>query len=511
MSLRVDLSGNSSGFTQMLNQARTQTKAFANSVTHEVGSSWGNLGKSFAGFVAGMASFEGVKRGIEWFVETGKEIKETAEQVDMSTDSWQKWTSAVSKAGLSLGGFQRVVESLRQKRTEALTDPKARAQLTRLGFSDKDITGNMDMSEFTKRALQNANGGDLQRKYLGDIIGSRGLKYSTATKYYDKAQPMFNEGDLKQAEELAAEFKKLGKASGQATVGLIRFFTGNQEYQRKTRGFWSAAFQKMFTGRGWLWDKGFSVTEHAQKRAEEGARDDFFDNGYTPAKALRTPQQAQSDKLQKQFQALSKDAQNVILEFTNGGKLPKEAAPAKQKTAAEIEEERKADPLYPELQKQREELALKEQSRQERLLDSKRGLMTIGERRDSIKGELGGLNKQISTRNANMKGEGFLNDADKKELEGVTGIAREMAVNAKRAKYQDTTDELEARKNRLQGELKEKPLQFQADSMSKVGLYSASAVAFNPLLGLQQKANQLLAEVAKNTAPKSNNKDPYAP
>ena len=256
----------------MLNTAKMQAKAFSNSITHEVSSSWGGIGKSMAGWFAGMASFEGLKRGVEWFAETGKEIKETAEQVEMSTDSWQKWTAAVGKAGLSVSGFQRIVETLRQKRTDALSDPKARGELTRLGFSDEDITGDMDM------------------------IGKRGLKYSTATKYVDGAEPMFQKEDLKQAEELSMEFRKLSKASGMATLGLIRFFTGNQEYQRKTMGFWSAVLQKGLGMRGILWDKDFTVSGHALQSAEQGRREGYFDAEYQPVKATRTPEMARRDK-----------------------------------------------------------------------------------------------------------------------------------------------------------------------------------------------------------------------
>lgn len=517
MSLQVNMTGNQTGFQQMLNSARTQAKGFANSITHEVTSSWGGIGKQFAGMFAGLASFEGVKRGLEWFAEKGKEIKETAEQVDMSTDSWQKWTSAVSKAGLGLSGFQRVVESLRQKRTEALTDPAARAQLNRLGFSDSEITGEMDMGEFTRRALENANGGDLKRKYLSDVISKRGLKYATATKYVAGSEAMFSDEDLKQAEELAMAFRKMNKASGTATIGLMRFFTGQQEYQRKTLGFWSAFFQKGLLLRGIAWDKDFTVSGHALERAEQGRREDYFETEYQPVKTKRTLEQAQNEKRSKElgemFQKLSPQGQALVMQMATGfGSSSKAELDAKNAAAANPtneEEDRKNDPLYPQLLRQQEELAMREQTRQQRFSDSKRGLMTIGDRRASIRGEIGTLSGQISARLEKLKGEGFLTEADQKELDGVSGLAREMLVNAKRAKYQDATDDLMIRKERLTGELKEKPLKFNVDSMSKVGLYSASAVAFNPLLGVAQRQLHALEKIVSNTS--KTPKDSHAP
>ena len=122
------------------------------------------------------------------------------------------------------------------------------------------------------------------------------------------------------------------------------------------------------------------------------------------------------------------------------------------------------------------------------------------------------LLKQIAERNAKMKGENFLTDAQKFELEGVTGKARTFAVNQLRQKYQDTTDDLQLRYNKDKGELKEKPLSFSADSMSKVGLYSASGVAFNPLLGVAQKQLSALQTIAKNTSRGGGTiNDPFSP
>ncbi|MEI8289582.1 MAG: hypothetical protein WCH99_08910 [Verrucomicrobiota bacterium] len=483
MSLRVDLTGNSTGFQQMLNTAKTQAKAFANSVTHEVGSSWGGIGKQLAGAFAGMISYQGMKSGLDWFIETGKEIKETAEQVDMSTDSWQKWTSAVSKAGLSVGGFQRVLESLRAKRTEALSDPKARGELSRLGFSDEDITGNMDMSEFTKRALSNAGKGDQQRRYLADIIGNRGLKYATATQYYDSSEPLFDKRDLDESHELAMLQKKIGKISGKATVGLMKFFTGDEAYQAKVGAFWKGTMAKYLGGYS-----NHDVAEYAQEnfRAHGGE--------YEPVKPLRTPDQAREDKAQKaaEDQAAASNA-TAALRAANARKVEK-------------------DPMDAKLAQQREQLALHQQERQQRLMDSERGLMTIGDRRASILNELPKLKDQIADRNANMVGEKFLTQAQLAELKGVTGKAREYSVNALRVKYQDETDTLQMRLNRQTAELKEKPLNFSVDSMAKTGLYSASNVAFNPLLGVQQKQlnvqEKILAKLGGGQHPTP---DPYQP
>ena len=460
MSLRVDMTGNSTGFQQMLNTAKTQAKAFSNSVTHEIGSSWGSVGKTFAGGIAGMFTYEGIKSGLEWFIETGKEIKETAEQVDMSTDSWQKWTSAVSKAGLSIGGFQRIIESLRAKRTEALSDPKARGELARLGFSDSEITGNMDMSEFTRRSLSNANGGDLQRKYLSDVIGNRGLKYSTALSKLPNSQALFSADEIEQATQAAAALGKVGKAIAMEGISTVRALSNSD--RAAAVGLSLVRLSQAALGRGWLWNRKGSITDNV----------DDLESG-----------------------------KNINLRDLLGFKSPSVsnrtliAALSANAGATNKSDENKKDPMDAKLAQQREEIALHEQERQQRLMDSRRGLMTIGDRRASIIGEMPKLAAQIAERTSNMNGEKFLTDAQKDELQGVTGKAREYQINALRVKYQDQTDSLQLRYNKDTTDLKEKPVNYNVDSMAKSGLYSASNVAFNPLLGAAQKTNQILTEI----------------
>lgn len=457
MSLRVDLTGNGTGFQQVLNSAKAQAKAFSSSVEQQVSSSWGGIGRSFAAGIAGAFSVQGVKSGLEWFINTGKQIKDQAEQVDMSADSWQRWAKAVGDADLSVDGLIRVLETLRQKRTDALTDPKARGELSRLGFSDAEITGGMDMGEFTSRALANANGGDLQRKYLADIVGNRGLKYSTALGNLPGAKADFSPEDLKDADEAAKAIKHgqsiLGRA-GTQVVDFARF-----AYHLFT---WSQ--------KDWNLD--------AMKRGR----------------------------------TLGKYADPELL------KLQMQTAAAAAKTgvsnSATVAESVK-DPMDSKLAAQRDELALHEQQRNQRILDSQRSLMTIGNRRASILGEMPGLQAQFAAHTAKMKGEDFLTDAQRDELSGVTGKSRTFAVNALRAKFQDDTDDLAIRLNKDRGDLREKPLSFNGDTMSKVGLYSASSVAFNPVLQATQKTNQLLGEIVKNTRPPGGKtpaqRDPFSP
>jgi hypothetical protein len=88
----------------------------------------------------------------------------------------------------------------------------------------------------------------------------------------------------------------------------------------------------------------------------------------------------------------------------------------------------------------------------------------------------------------------------------VSGKARDIQVNALRDKFEDVTEGLKERMNRETGDLRQKPLSFNADSLAKTGLYSASALQFNPVLGLKEDLKEhtkLLSEIARNTNPYS--------
>jgi hypothetical protein len=136
-------------------------------------------------------------------------------------------------------------------------------------------------------------------------------------------------------------------------------------------------------------------------------------------------------------------------------------------------------------------------------------IMTIGDRRALIGQDLKTVQDQIAATQAKLASKtlglsaasfGKMTDIEKDDLKHK--LTMEMYGEQSKAKS-------------LQGDLKDKPLGFSADSMSKVGLYGASAVAFNPVLGAAQKTNQLLEKIVINTtrpagqSPKQ--QDPYAP
>ncbi len=474
MPLKVEMTGNYTGYQQMLRKARLETKEFAVQVNEETSRSFRDIGRSFVAGFTGMFAFEGLKQGLQWFVETGNQIKDISEQLGMSTDQWQKWSDAVQQAGLQTEGFARVVEALKQKRTEALTDPKARAELSQLGFSDADISGNMNTSDFVLKAFENANKGPYAKQAFDTIAGVEGVRYTRALNYLPEAQSVFSPEDLKASEKTQEALNKFSEAVDKAKLSIIDAFVSTKAF----------TIVKDFL----LGESG----AQARKDADAAERQWRADMDYQPVRAARNGVALTPDEIA----AVAKAHHTIAAVDLDKAMGRKGASGAATSMAVDT-----SDPLYAVLQQQQRDIAVKDQARAHQELESQRDLMTIGDRRRSILSEMGPLKQQIQQHEQALSTpEGFLTDAQRNSLSGVTGLSRTIQVNELREKYKDDLSAMRIEVNRDRSELKESPLAFQADSMAKVGLYSASALRFNPLLGLQQEMNQHLRQIAINTA-----------
>ena len=543
MSLRVDLQGNGTGFSQMLASAKTQAKGFSNSVEGQINASWRGIGKTIAGSFAGMLSAQSVMSGVRWFINTGKEIKDMAEQVNMSTDAWQKWSDAADRAGLSAGTIQNVLNKLQDTMNSAKTDLTARGQMSRLGFSDKEIMTGVAPDELGRRSLENAYKGDKQRGYLADVIGVRSLKSASVLSQLPNAQAQFSTEDIAEADEASKALQDLAKAASLAGIAIIENLSG------KSGGTFSAykavggeLMKRLVDPSRWF--KGQSIWSVMGTGYNKGKGQDE----YHPIKNTRSVRQAIAEKAAAETGGATTaetganekrpTAPSPIWGVMNRMGIPANVLnsiadaihPAETggATTAEASEKTPDDPL---LGRQREEIALAQQERKQRLNDSQRSLMTIGDRRASILGETSELGPQIDERKANVKGTpdfydttnlpkdlkglNFLNDADRNDLNGKSGSSLAIGLNKALEGYKSKTDTMQEHYNKDTGDLKEKPLDFKSDSMSKVGLYSASAVAFNPLVGAAAKTNQLLTSIdGKLSRPPGQTpaqRDPHAP
>jgi hypothetical protein len=209
--LRVNLSGNQSGFQAMLSNAKQTATKFS----HEVGQSWSSgLVRSGIGGLIGMFGFEALKSSFESFISRATEIKHLSEQLEMSAESTQKWAKAAEAVGVEFGTIQQVLEAIQQKRIDALTDPKAASLFEQLGIPRKDIlTEGKDIRQAVMLAgLQSEE----KRNIVGEIVGRRGLKSLPAATVFDQATAQFGPEALKAAEEAHSAGKRISAFFGRA-------------------------------------------------------------------------------------------------------------------------------------------------------------------------------------------------------------------------------------------------------------------------------------------------------
>jgi len=121
---------------------------------------------------------------------------------------------------------------------------------------------------------------------------------------------------------------------------------------------------------------------------------------------------------------------------------------------------------------------------QESQRKAERGLMSIDQRRLDVMREILRIRRRIE------------------DVEG-----REMPENLSpikqaewKAHQQEELAALRGRSAEYRHELMERPLSFQADNLSQVGLYSQSTVEYNPLVNIQQQQLAQLHAIRQNTA-----------
>jgi hypothetical protein len=210
--LQAIITGNSTGFQQALDGARQHAKKFADEVTHETTSSWTSGVKGFIGGLTGIASFESVKGFIEGIVSRAAQIKDIAEQFDLTTDSVQRWEKATEKAGLSTNLFYRALEALRAKRQEAREDAKKMEPFERLGLASSAKDMSVTDEDLLKRVLASSG----SRIDINEVLGRRGANLRAALPNLN-GSPLFSSTEIEQidlldkaAKNYMAGFKKLG-------------------------------------------------------------------------------------------------------------------------------------------------------------------------------------------------------------------------------------------------------------------------------------------------------------
>lgn len=205
--LGVEMSLNTSGFSQMLNMAKTHVSKFSQEVGAGVTKSWGGLGKGLIGGIVGAFSFESVKGFIKGIAETAEGIKDTAEQFELSTDAVQQWERALMKANITTSVFYRSLETLRMKRQEAREDPSKRGVFDQIGLGNEAIGYNLTDEQFLRAVLRSG----ASRMQLRELGGAGLARLRAALPDVDTA-PALSEEAVEDISRMSNEMKAAKRA-----------------------------------------------------------------------------------------------------------------------------------------------------------------------------------------------------------------------------------------------------------------------------------------------------------
>lgn len=477
--LNVNLNGNSSGFTQMLNQAKTQAKAFSNSVSHEVSSSWGSLGKTFAGGIAGMFTVEGILKAVE--IVTGKvtELRELSEQLGTDdVEKIQRWGKAFEKVGGSVSKLTTLTGQMTEKRNASMGHDvsaiRTREELEGMGFSPGEINPSTGMNslDFMQKAFHFANQSGENRNYFEDVFGAKSARFAGSEKYFGGASAPMQQAEYEKLKETAQALDEFKEALKNSTFAVVRFLMA-----------------------------GATLNDEMQKRIEE-QRERFGkerEDMNTVREKILSGKATQADKDWMVREIAKQQKQGIGVHFTDALRRAIQDSPTAQ--PQQPQKENRAGTVYgpyidPDLRARREEQMKEESDARLSLNASGRGLLTIGDRRASIAADIATVDKQIAGLNAK------LNDP-------THGLSKEAYDKMTQVDKDELTHKLtmelmgeQSKKNSLTTDLREKPLSFSADTLAKAGLYSASALQFNPVLGIAQRQLTALQQIVHNTTPK---------
>ncbi|MGN6552524.1 MAG: hypothetical protein ACTHLW_02165 [Verrucomicrobiota bacterium] len=407
--LQVDLTGNSSGFQQMLNQAKTHASAFSSSVSKEVSSSWGGLGKSFAGGIAGALSFEGIKGLFKGVFEDAMNLKDMTEQFDVGAESIQKWDKALGKSGVSINQYFRSLEMLRSKRADARSGGSN--AFAALGLGAEAVGSDLSDEDLLKRVL--GSGGS--RNAINDVLGRGGAKMKNALSELSGSDVVFTDEDLRRLNEIEQKGKTFWGGVKKVTGGIMVAFN-----DLASPSMWSRA--RMNTR-----EKG--EADYQKKKAAAQVEKDA----------------AAADKAEQE-------------------RLSKEKKAAEEAKATKEYEDKKA-------------------TAEDRLKNIQRSGMSGEAKRQDLRKELAEVQKKLKP----LSGSEWENTS---------------AENLKKLDLQAREADL---KNQLKGG--SKPMGFQADSLAKVGLFTSSTVAYNPLLNVQQQQLVTLKSIDRKLS--ATGRDPF--
>lgn len=453
MGLRVDMTGNMTGFTHMLNSARTQAKAFSNSVSTEISQSFI---QGFKGAVTGMLTFQGISSAVSGVIGQVNTLRNQMDQIGTGdVEGIQKWGLAFERAGGSVETMTRILGQFQEKREAAMGHDiaavSARQQLESMGFSAAEINpaSGLDPLAFMHRAFNFANANAGNSAFFSSMFGPRTTRFAAASNYFGEQQAPIDKKTYDELNNSEAGLDKFTKALERTAAKLLLVPLADTltDLPKHPLGFKKWSWRDMFWG-------------GAGKVSDWLFQPDRFPALPIPPGAIHPKGQLPSGAGQQYAEPAGppapgdSDAQNLMDEWKQEGDAALESLHRIQDAHISIGD---------------------------RLKDIDQDLATAHQNTAKIQGKLNSPTLGLSATAFSQ-----MSDIEKQKLR------------------HDLTMQLmgsQSREAELKNEKYQAPLSFQGDSLARVGLYTASALQFNPVLGIQQKQLQTLEKIASNTTP----------
>ena len=488
MSLRVDMTGNSTGFQQMLNTAKSQAKAFSNSVSHEIGSSWGGIGKSMAAGFAGMMTYQGITGIISKVTGKISELRELSDQLGTEdVEKIQKWGKAFERVGGSMSKMTTLAAQMQGIRSNAMGHDVAAIGL-RQKLEDMDMTSEqinpetgLSSPDFMQKVFHFANQSDENRAKFQGVFGAKATRWAGSEKYLDEAHAPINQETFNSMKETEKRLHEFGEAVESATMHLLKYVTWSVGKDALAESMSGHAESDLTKKMAVVRDKVISgkASDFEKEWLERATRGKKFHNNMGWLERLLSPEV----RLEKHPEEREKPAHSA-------GTKPSSTKPSVQAVDEDLKLQREA------WEKQETEALIG--------LHSAQGAnMTIGDRMKVLRGDIERQKNETKTILERIKSPtlGMSPEAFKK----LTSVEKEESAHKLRMELYGS----QSKEERLISGTKEKPINYSVDSMAKTGLYSASNVAFSPLLGVQQKQLSVQEKILAKLGTGWTTFDPY--
>lgn len=211
--VKVDITADGSGFHRVMGGIGSSVKGFASSMKTQ-------LAAAFSVATIGILTKQ--------MIDFGDEIRNMANDFDMSTDAVQRYRWAMRDAGIEAGSLTKMLQGLEEARGKAIGEggEKEKSLMKKLGFTDEDLKTLPKDKLFDK--LMSSN---MPRQVVENTLDQLGVPRKTAAKFMGardsgwaesmKNAPVVAQSNIDKLDALGDAFSKIKDAIMKALIPVL--------------------------------------------------------------------------------------------------------------------------------------------------------------------------------------------------------------------------------------------------------------------------------------------------